>query len=42
MHEEIKNILNSAQNLLLSCWLSKYLKAEMYKTIILTDILYGC
>jgi hypothetical protein len=33
---------NSAQNLLCSCLLSKYIKIRIHKTIILPSVLYGC
>jgi hypothetical protein len=49
IQEEIKNSLKSGnacyysvQNLLSSSLLSKTLKFEIYRTIILPDILYGC
>jgi hypothetical protein len=49
MHEEIKGRLNSGnachhslQSLLSSCLLSKNLKVEIYKTIILPVVSYGC
>jgi Holliday junction resolvasome RuvABC ATP-dependent DNA helicase subunit len=48
IHDEIKNRLNlgnacyySVQNLLSSCLMSKNLKIEMYKTVILPVVLYG-
>jgi hypothetical protein len=49
MHEGIKSRLNSGnacyhsvQSLLSSRLLSRKLKAKIYKTIILPDVLYGC
>jgi hypothetical protein len=49
MHEEIKGRPNSGnacnhsvQSLLSSCPLSRNLKVEIYKTIILPVVLYGC
>jgi hypothetical protein len=50
---EIKNVLrknsrfssqylNLVQNILFSSWLSKHLKIRIYRTIILTVVLYGC
>jgi hypothetical protein len=49
MHEEIKSRLNSenacyhsVQSLLSSRLLSRNLKVKIYKTIILTLVLYGC
>jgi hypothetical protein len=49
MHEEIKNRLNSGsgccssvQCLLSSCLLSRNVKVEIYKTMILPVVLYGC
>jgi hypothetical protein len=49
VHDEIKSRLNSGnacyhsvQNLLSFCHISKNLKLEIYKTIILPVILYGC
>jgi hypothetical protein len=47
--DEIKSRLNtgnacyhSVQNLLFSCLISKNLKIKIYKTVILTVVLYGC
>jgi hypothetical protein len=49
IQEEIKRRLNlgnacccSVQNLLSSCLLSKNIKIRIYKTIILSVVLYGC
>jgi hypothetical protein len=49
IQEEIKRRLNSGnacyhsvQNLLSSCLLSKNVKVRIYKTIILSVVLYGC
>jgi hypothetical protein len=49
IHDEIKNRLNSGnacyysvQNLLFSCLILKNLKIKIYKTIILSVVLYGC
>jgi hypothetical protein len=49
IQEEIKRRVNSGntcyhsvQNLLYFCLLSKNLKIRMYKTVILSVILYGC
>jgi hypothetical protein len=41
IHDEIKSRLNSG-NLLSSCLISKNLKIEIYKTVILPVVLYGC
>jgi hypothetical protein len=48
IHDEIKNRLNSGnacyysvQNLLSSCLISKNLNIKIYKTVILTVVLYG-
>jgi hypothetical protein len=48
-HEEIKSRLNlgnicyhSFQSLLSSCLLSRNVKVKLYKTIILSVVLYGC
>jgi hypothetical protein len=49
IHDEIKSRLNSGnacyysvQNLLSSCLISKNLKTEIYRTVILLVVLYGC
>jgi hypothetical protein len=49
IQEEIKSRLklgnacyHSVQNLLSSCLLLKHLNIKIYKTVILTDVLYGC
>jgi hypothetical protein len=49
IHDEIKNRLNlgnayyySVQNLLSSRLISKNLKIEIYKTVMLPVVLYGC
>jgi hypothetical protein len=49
IHDEIKSRLNSGnacyysvQNLLSSCLISKNLKIKIYKTVILSFVLYGC
>jgi hypothetical protein len=49
IHEEIKSRLNlgnacyhSVQSLLSSCLLSRNVKVKIYKTIILSVVLYGC
>jgi hypothetical protein len=49
IQEEIKSRLrpgndccHSLQNLLSSCLLSKNMKIEIYRTIILVVVLYGC
>jgi hypothetical protein len=49
IHDEMKSRLNSGnacyysvQNLLSSCPISKNLKIETYKTLILPAVLYGC
>jgi hypothetical protein len=49
IHDEIKSRLNSGnscyysvQNLLSSSLISKNLKIEIYKTVILPVVLYGC
>jgi sorting nexin-29 len=49
IHDEIKSRLNSGnacsysvQNLLSSCLISKNLKIQLYKTVILPIVLYGC
>jgi hypothetical protein len=48
-HDEIKSRLNlgnpcyySFQTLLSSCLISKNLKIKIYKTVILSAVLYGC
>jgi hypothetical protein len=49
MHEEINSRLNlgnacyhSVQSLLSSCLLSRNMKVKIYKTIILSVVVYGC
>jgi hypothetical protein len=42
IQEEIKSTLNSIHNLWSSHLLSKILKIEIYKTMILPVVLYGC
>jgi hypothetical protein len=49
MLEEMKSRLNSGnscycsvQNFSSSCWLSENVTIEIYRTIILTVVLYGC
>jgi hypothetical protein len=49
IHDEIKSRLNSGnacyhsvQNLLSSSLISKNLKIKLYKTVILSVVLYGC